>query len=305
VLKDNDVLNVIFNKEDFSPDENDRFKTLLRENITFYEEFREAIINHEAIIAGGSILSLFSNYKVNDIDIYVHYSKAKSFLNFLLKNDTRFNRINTVPMYDESFLRKNNILSRYNMSVLKHSRIDENRIRTEISLYLDIMIVPDHIQLENVVSNFDLSFCKVWWNGKKLSTDENVYDIRSNNGYLTKDYIISFLNANSFTLNRIKKYKERGFNINIDLSSIQDFSISKDRRKSIILCKEEWSVKQIITQLSFHFINRHGRYRANIFSREWIYIFFELYPQKLDRNSIEELYFDYNFNISFLSVALN
>jgi hypothetical protein len=61
-------------------EETQTFEDELKKRMLFFPEFKEAIIKNKAIIAGGSVLSIFGNYKINDLDIYVNYSNAKELI---------------------------------------------------------------------------------------------------------------------------------------------------------------------------------------------------------------------------------
>ncbi len=113
------------------------------------------------------------------------------------------------------------------------------------NISIDVMVIPDSIPLENVVTNFDLTFCQVWWNGEKIIS-HNVDDIRNKSGSLNRDYVESYLDMNTFIINRIKKYKNRGFKISISFDHLNlSERMIESKGKSIESCGEHWAVSSI------------------------------------------------------------
>ena len=280
-LTDGTILNIFYNKEDFTPDENADFEKKLAINIPFFPEFKKELIKAGAVIAGGYVLSFFSDYISKDIDIYIHYSKARDFLQFLYINGGEIVSSNIASVYDESFFRKNNIISRYALEF----RVEKYKI-----LYMDVMIIPDDHPLENVVTNFDLTFCQIWWNGERVIS-ENIEDIKTKTGRLNKDYVKSYLELNKFLVDRILKYKERGFKINIDISDISDVSIENQHIENQHIENQHIENQQKLVYNEESVINKICEYAFKMFppvSIDAVYLFFEIYPQKLTRKSIED-----------------
>jgi hypothetical protein len=79
ILKDNDVLCLFYARQEFTQEEVKKFENKLKERILFFDEFKESIVRNKAIIAGGSVLSTFGNYKINDLDIYENFLKICMF----------------------------------------------------------------------------------------------------------------------------------------------------------------------------------------------------------------------------------
>ena len=68
---------------------------------------------------------------------------------------------------------------------------------------------------KDVVSNFDLTFCEIWFDGKDVYANYKD-DVLQKRGLLKDDYLeLLFIDNNKFTKNRIEKYKNRGFEIYI------------------------------------------------------------------------------------------
>ena len=124
-----------------------------------FADFNDALISAEALVAGGSVLAPYIDGRISDIDIYIHASKAEEFVEVLKKELGYYfvsNGNYIAPAYDQSFFRKNNILARF-------------RLFSGLYTYIDIMIIPDDITLLSVVTNFDLTFCEIWYDGKTVS----------------------------------------------------------------------------------------------------------------------------------------
>ena len=162
-----------------------------------------------AVIAGGSILSMIIDNNtsfLNDFDIYVNLKNSQIIYEAIIKLGYKLISSHLSPAYDQSFFKKNNILSRFSFFNLKGLKP------------IDLMIIDDNVTVNSVVSNFDLSFCEIWFDG------ENVYSndpesLKTKTGYLKKDYAeYVFTYFNKFIIRRIKKYSKRGFKIKYDCS---------------------------------------------------------------------------------------
>lgn len=200
---------------------------------TFFEEFRTKLRESRALVAGGSVVCSLINRRIHDIDVYVNYSRAFSLMKHLL---TRLNvhswNIHTGSTYDQSFFRRNNIMLRVpfvkrvqrrrrdhrNFHFVNHNQVHE-------TFQIDVIVVPDEVELEDVIGNFDLSFCESWWDGNRVfSMDAD--SIRERHGRLKPAYWATlFKQLNLFTIRRIKKYQKRGFQI--DLCDTPDLTLNE------------------------------------------------------------------------------
>lgn len=276
ILFDGDMVHVFYEKQDFSPEENMRFETNLSRKINFLPELKDALLRFGAIVAGGSVLSTFGDYQIKDLDIYIHYSKAYEFILFLSKYCYSDN-IHSAPAYDESFFRKNHIIGRILMCSLYR-----NFGRLCVTP-IDLMIIPDEIPLEKIVTNFDLTFCQVWWDGEKIHSND-IDDIYNKKGSLNKDYIKSYLSMNEFIINRISKYKKRGFKISIDMTSFSATDLlldidSSSNKKSISNCEEQW----VLTKICDYAYQKIRQQEKSV-------LFFDFYPKDLTMESLIEMY---------------
>jgi hypothetical protein len=185
--------------------------------------------------AGGSVLSAYTDGVFNDIDIYMHWSQAEEVLNLLQSkfSDVVHLKNEIIPKYDDSFLRKNNVVSQSSLI-----------IRDVIEI--DLMIIPDDVSIESVVSHFYLTFCQVWWDGEKVKATHPEH-IQNKHGALTKDYIESFLQGNKFIHFRLKKYQGRGFVI--DLPCKEDLKIPRTSRYKTVSDPNDYVVRLLYSGL--------------------------------------------------------
>ena len=230
-----------------------KFKDYLTENISLeiFNVLNEALISENAYIAGGSVLSCYTNpqFHTDDLDIYVNQRnfnnliiKLNNYYHFLLGDD-----INLAPPYDGSFFKKNNILFRIR-------GVSEKRINIK---YIDIMVIPDEINITDVLSNFDLTICEIWYNGRTIN-GTSLADIKNKVGYLRKEYNDSlFKHLNTFIIKRIKKYRERGFKIDYEVPMRTQFSIELNNK--ILTDRVEWVIKKFL-HLFYNYRSAYNRY---------------------------------------------
>ena len=167
------------------------------------------------VIAGGSILKSVVAWNPepldaaridtpNDMDIYVPIRTLSRFIDRMFTSEdpmfaTGYYTAITASRYCTSFLRKNGIRRVYTFKLPENTTID-------------IMSVRNRRTPQQVVTNFDLTFCQVWYDGDKVYTT-HLDDIRSKRGSLQEDYIQNLRDANMFIRKRIKKYISRGFTV--------------------------------------------------------------------------------------------
>ena len=170
-----------------------------------------------AVIAGGSILKSVVAWNPepaavagasvdtpNDMDIYVPIRTVSRFIDRMFTaTDPMFAvgtySVITANRYCTSFLRKNGIRRVHTFKLPENATID-------------IMSIRNRRTPQQVVTNFDLTFCQVWYDGAKVYTT-HLDDIRTKRGSLQEDYIQNLRDANIFIRNRIKKYIARGFTV--------------------------------------------------------------------------------------------
>ena len=200
--------------------------SMLYENFNFYSNvtmtketytstFCDLLRTNRAVIAGGFVTNAvcpdsFEEKKRNsdnkDIDMYVHLRNAKSLVMGLVDLGYYSKDIIYTPSYDESFMRKNHILYRIHMV---YERQYGARLEDKCPP-IDVMIIPDEFELRSIVTNFDLTFCQVWYDGVTVQSD-HWNDIDTKRGSLRSEYHAAYQQGNLFLRKRISKYQERGF----------------------------------------------------------------------------------------------
>lgn len=233
-----------------------KLTTDFRINTQELNQFKNLLRSTGAVIAGGSVLSSFHNgsnlksfkrYKctyldTTDYDTYVHFNKAKNLVEGIFElfpNASFDNRCSyTLPPYDDSFFRKNDIIGRFLISI-------------SFTLYIDILVVKNEKSLVDVVKSFDLSFCKTWYDGINIFAI-NPNDVLNKEGTLSPDYLKPYLEGNTFTLGRIDKYRDKGYKILINLDSP---SVLLQNRKTYerknAYSAEDWVLCKVFKRIVF------------------------------------------------------
>ena len=193
-----------------------------------------------AVIAGGSVLSAYvdSRSRLNDIDVYVNKKNAIKLKNRIKEiGYTDIFKGDIQSQYDNSFFVKNNIIARFPVAMKDTKYFRENT-------YIDIIIVSDNVDIIQVVNNFDLTFCEIWYDGTHVHAADPK-GVLEKKGYLKKDYVEKLLVCfNKFTINRIDKYKYRGFEIRYDPKvNLSEIILNNDKDcgdGKVITSPEKW-----------------------------------------------------------------
>lgn len=249
-------------------------------DIVVFNKFVQAIKDSQALVAGGSVLKSYARYysKNTDIDIYVNISKANILFNKLIDIDFIYKNHCLAPAYDQSFFMKNNILSRFRL--VKYANQLNNT-------YIDLMIIPDNVPLRNVVQNFDLTFCEIWFDGEKVFAT-NKEDILQKKGTLREEYQQSFLeNLNLFIIKRIQKYISRGFKIKYECNG--DKTISKPQKSVSEANKERWVVTFLYSKL-FQYDMKKNQIQPNDFFE----LFIKNKLQEFKMNKLKDVIMNYS-----------
>lgn len=195
----------------------------LMNSSVFFETFREILLENQALVAGGSIVNAFLDIKINDFDVYVHHRNRIQIMKqmcdaFSMVPD--ISRAYTGSSYDKSFFTQNHILMR--IPLISHANLP----------FIDLMIIPDHIPLKTVVTNFDLTFCESWWDGKHLYASDP-QGLRNREGWLKPLYRDRlFVDLNLFTIKRIRKYRRRGLTVHLsgdDVDMILNQNVEEEK----------------------------------------------------------------------------
>lgn len=182
------------------------------------ERFNQTLTQTGALLAGGYVLASVTNDVYNnDMDIYINASNAMAMLQMLMDVGYTIKKSTMAPAYDGSFFRKNGIFKRIllkkSLSATEDSAPEDNYAPP-----IDLMLVCDHIDLSKVVTNFDLTFCEVWYDGKTVN-GTCMEQARNKKGELRSAYHQALMHGNVFIQRRIKKYTRRGFTISYEESS--------------------------------------------------------------------------------------
>lgn len=195
------------------------------------ELFSALLKNTGSLLAGGSVLACcypIDEYNnINDLDIYVPNKQASVFLNNIYNDDienkavtdrmfyiaTKFKIVQS-SVYCNSFLRRNGVRKIYTF---------DNKSNTDLldgQISIDVMLVRNKKTPIDVVTNFDLTFCQVWYDGEHVWATHPEH-ITNKEGVLQKEYTkLLILKKNKFLITRLRKYKRKGFKINFDFSDI-------------------------------------------------------------------------------------
>ena len=202
------------------------------------EVFSKLLKDTGAILAGGFLLKAIEVKPYTmDMDIYVSCKNLPQ-LNTALAKMLGYNVMNETmaSVYCRSFLRKNGI-----RSVQTYS----NRNST---INMDIMAVRNKRSPVDVVQNFDLTFCQIWYDGTMVYATHPEH-IKKKIGYLQKDYVSLYLSGNRFLLNRCKRY-ERVFQIYLEpidsvftINTKELFTIKENDEPRVLKETEEWQMK--------------------------------------------------------------
>lgn len=182
-------------------------------------EFSALLVKYNAIVSGSFMLyALGLIRKLNDIDIYVNCKHLQAFRTELLERlPSSFKREFVASTYCVSFLRKNGIRS-------------VQTIHTRLRQQFDIMGVRNKRKPTDVVQNFDLTFCQVWYDGRMVYATHPAH-VFAKVGYLQKEYIPTYLQGNKFLQKRIEKYTKRGFTVTLDPKGLQDHLFALENNK--------------------------------------------------------------------------
>ena len=184
--------------------------------------FSQALKKHGALLAGGFVLHAVldraqeNKQQASDMDIYVPMKSMNAFLTDvfmgdhpILATDMEDYTYYSASLYCRSFLRRNGIKSVRSVLIRDAA---SNRANT---IMIDIMNVrPNRTPLQ-VVNNFDLTVCQVWYDGETVGASHPQHIINKE-GVLQGDYVKTFLEGNEFLIRRMKKYMERGITITLD-----------------------------------------------------------------------------------------
>jgi hypothetical protein len=144
-----------------------------------------------------------------DIDIYVYAPSAarviRKFEKLYADNIDRTPIVVVEPSYDQSFLKRNKI-----SAIFTYVLNDMGDMGDMGSIEVQFMIAGKNPK--DVIYNFDLTCCENWYDGVNVG-GSHLKDTNNMKCYLRDEYTNALINGNKFTLSRIEKYKNRGFDV--------------------------------------------------------------------------------------------
>ena len=231
------------------------FMMLDLENFT---EFCSLLQETGSVIAGGIILNSLEEFE-NNHDSYVAYiyttfNGARKINDFLKDKETILNneQFISVVSCDNLFLRPTKVKVKlvYNLA--------------NFGKKIKLMVVKDRKDILNAVRAFDLSFTRVLFDGVNVKAT-HPEDIKTKSGHLDEDYTDLLLNFNPDIIDRIVKYRDRGFSITINTPTATTI-VKKDKisKSPTGINEEEFVVnylyknlisRMITSSMSEHFEN--------------------------------------------------
>lgn len=155
---------------------------------------------------------------LNDLDIYVPIKNVVGFYTAMFGEGNRPGTPNELGLFgvENRGGRKN--YGKFNSGIYCESFLRRNGIKT-VHRYsfgafsIDVMAVRKKRTPLDVVNNFDLTFCQIWFDGETTSATFPDHVIEKK-GYVQKDYLPLLYRGNRFLKRRIRKYSiDRGFTI--------------------------------------------------------------------------------------------
>jgi len=86
------------------------------------------------------------------------------------------------------------------------------------------MAVRNNRSVLDVVTNFDLTFCQVWFDGANVYASHPEH-IKNKSGVLQNDYCKILFHGNRFLRKRLNKYKQKKYNIAFDKGFLETLSL--------------------------------------------------------------------------------
>ena len=191
------------------------------------ETFNTLLKDNGALLAGGAIVTSFLDYNVNDLDIYVPIKNLRAFIEGIVKLIKPYDVLVTESsFYCRSFLRRNGIRSIYKFVYNLDGSTNPLKGVSHNPCTIEIMAVRNKRSPLEVVNNFDLTFCQVWYDGEKIRGSHPDHLINKH-GLLQGDYVKMYLSGNLFLRKRVHKYQTapRGFKIDLDPVGIDSIDV--------------------------------------------------------------------------------
>ena len=229
------------------------------------DTLKKFIVQNNIILAGGFLLGTIHNYErmtdydLNDIndkvdmDFYVpckNLVRANKFFAKMVnaKSVSQYN----ATFYCKSFLRRNGIRSVQTFYGEPNTRTPSGyKFNNNL---IDIMAVRNARSPLDVVQNFDLTFCQIWYDGKSVwATHPN--DVKTKSGTLQGDYVKMLIEGNNqFLRRRIQKYVRRGFTIKYDTEAMKTLNVVYNPNSYYANCKKNEKTQEYYRRWVSRFI---------------------------------------------------
>jgi hypothetical protein len=218
------------------------------------EEFKKLLKECNAFTAGGSVLSaiLNENSYNGDIDVYVNISKAgplRDFLGTFKEGIVPTNRSGD-NKYSKNFLDINQI-----KKIVKfHTEKGDN------GKTIDLVYISNSRSVESVVTNFDFTCCQSWYDTESIYTT-HLDSIISRKVSITKTFSKFFITPDKYSIKRLEKYTNKGFDIILPEQKAEDDSIPEKINEFQVIydCLYGWTFNynSKVNGLNTHFFTRY------------------------------------------------
>lgn len=220
---------------------------------TFRKEFEKSGIAHkfetwlsvikeaDAFVAGGAIVAVFGDFDVDGFDIYVHFANAEKLIREIMSLGFRIQRVTECGLC--GLFGNPHILMKVEMEL------------TSAEMQMNFFVFADDIESRSVIAEFDLSFCQSWWDGDHTySFDPD--GLRKKHGLLNiKHRCLLYRDFDLALIERIHKYKKRGFVINLFDDGHQTIDSLMKSENDYEHSHEEWAVFTFADQVVNYFLN--------------------------------------------------
>lgn len=193
----------------------------------------QVLKDNGAIISGSSILASLvpgGDEWLVDYDMYVPIPNDKTLHTTIQQalGEYKIWKQHKSSSYCTSFMKRNGIRTVVNYYTERPESEGGN-------MAIDIMAVRKKTTPLQVVQNFDLTFCQVWYDGTDVWATHPQH-IQTMTGYLQGDYVPVYLSGNRFLKRRMAKYVLRGFKVGADKEGknltkeiLEDFAVNPIR----------------------------------------------------------------------------
>jgi len=278
--------------------------------------FCDILEQTESVITGGVVLHSLSKFKNNEPEslyIYCTFTGARIIGDFFRYYKIVSNEDQKVSLVipDLSPDKESSFFLKTGVRVILEYSIDPNKSSTIKKV--KIMVVDKEDDVIAAITNFDLSFTRVWFDGKNIKSIAPIDDIENKIGYLDEEYTELLINFNPKIIKRMMKYRERGFAITYNTPSTNILvTIKKTNEMKVFGTNEERLVRRLYTRLlnsliTDFLINNGGIYTDGTYDNDYIPIlgdadiylkYFEL--ENFSLKSFIVLLKKLSFNISVL-----